>query len=407
MMLKLKMPKTKKKDKRKDAVLIHGMFSCALALRPFARALEKRNIYRRIIVEEISSWKHRGIPRLYGRENAEKLAERLQLKIANRSLGSDLDVIGHSNGGYIALFLPEFLTTAKVDYTFTISSPRGMPPLSDFDLPASRRKKIVHFRGGVDITPFGYRHNPGDGEVVITFPDEGHSSLHFSAENNGLADIISWANNKQPDHLFTDQSTNVIHPWAFCRDDLRHKELTCSPFRASLDWVVCNGMHDSKLESLKQEKEMWNVVLRFAGTDPKKHLAHALGRLSRYFRLRRHLIRTLERIKNDSSLARLHGNELKVEMLSLQQQNIALQERLLKLDDRISTFFAAACHKHRLQLDAAIRPLNAARHLCASLEKIDEEALNGIADFLRESADEFADYFQDNSTGLPRPDVAQ
>ncbi len=383
--------------KSKDAVIIHGMFSCSLAMRPFARALEKRGIYRKIHLVDIQSWTHRKAPQVYAEQNAKRIAEQLDRKVSKRALTSTIDVIGHSNGGYVAIFLKQFLYKADVDLTFTVASPKGLPQLAKIDVLGPHRRKLIHFRGGVDGVPFGFNHNPGEGKVVITFPDEGHSSIHLDADRNGLADVIAWANGKSLPHLFVDES-KVIHVWQFCGEEMKQSHKPTSPMRASIGYSVCNGIHDEKLDSLKAEKKYWDVLFSSAPKSPATVGAYAVARLQRYIRMRALLNEHLDRVRSAMNYAKIYGKALKAELDSLSSQSNEISSRVEKIDKRIEVFYSSARKRHKLKLDRAIHPLSVARSICEFLDSVGDSELNGITALFSESKREFERYFQESMT---------
>ena len=166
---------------KKDAIIIHGMFSNASNMRGLKKSLAKRGCYRKIHAISINRLDHTHIPQLKAKENAKRICEIEIPKLKKNDKNFHrFDVIGHSNGGYVGLAMASMLEEDILDCVFTVATPKGIADtLIDYDIRHRSSTKIIHFRGGVDSVPFGYQHNPGNGGVVISFPDEGHSSIHL------------------------------------------------------------------------------------------------------------------------------------------------------------------------------------------------------------------------------------
>jgi len=378
----------------KDLVIIHGMFSDALAMRPLKRAFEKRTIYRKIHPKNLSVARHRKIPRIYAEENAAEIARQLDSMVARRSLSETFDVVGHSNGGYVVLFLGSFLERGVIDWTFTVATPKLAPLKSlDIELPSRTRRKVVHFRGGVDAVPSGYKHNPGEGRLVVTFPDEGHSSIHLGADSNGLADFVALINSASTTDAFVDDS-GKIHIWPHCREEVPAGNVVSKLPGKLTECVVCDGMHDFKLETLKQNKDSWRAF--FLGDPTPRSLAtYSVYRLQRFLKIRSVLNKRLADANQQLAFAKLHRKALLSELKEAQETLTRLADKLAGIDKRVEIFFDAAHKRHKERLDKVVHPLVLAEAYAKAAPRIDSASVTELSALLRITTREFERYYQD------------
>lgn len=379
---------------QKDVVILHGMFSCSSVMRPLERALERRGIYRKLHSLDIKSLSHRQVPKVYAEKNAILVAKELDRKVSTRSLSRKFDVIGHSNGGYVALFLHRYLMKGEIDLTFTVASPKGFSLLNEIDLPKERCNKIFHFRGGVDGVPFGFQHNPGNGEYVITFPDEGHSSIHLDSDKNGLADIVALANGKGSPEAFVDNA-HTIHIWPFCKSELGIKKTSQIPFSTTGGFLLCNGMHDTKLETFKAEKAYWDTLFMATPKTLQSIGAYAIVRLHRYVKIRSLLNEKLSRVHRNIATAQMYGKDLRDGLTSLELARVNLTNQIHQVERRVDLFYAAAKRRHKIKLERAVRPLHIARAVSETMGIVTDDVLICLTQLLEESEQEFSIYFND------------
>ncbi len=398
----------------KDLVIIHGMNSDAFAMRPLARALERRDVYRKIHRIDLPHASHILVPRAFAESNASELAQDLVRKIKRRSLTKRFDVIGHSNGGYVALYLGNYLERDTIDWTFTIATPKfGKTKLLDVEIPNSRRKKVIHFRGGVDFIPFSYFTNSGEGRLVCTFPDEGHCSLHLDANTNGLADFIALINDAKSSNAFADNK-GTIHIWPHCREELgENRPITKIP-SAMRECTICNGMHDLELETLKQNKVGWEHFLAgtdvaLAGASATSPVAGAIAgarialagaryslyRIKRFLRIRSILNNKIQASKDQIAAAQLHGDALSAEINSLRKQIDEQHRALVEVEQRLVCFFDAAQSRHKQRLQRALHPLAIAVAYVKAVQAIDDGAVREVVTLLESASDELDLYHQD------------
>lgn len=380
----------------KDLVLIHGMFSGAIAMRPLARSIEKRGIYRKVIAIDLDNPSHRYVPRVYAESNATNLAAQLDSKISRRALSESFDVLGHSNGGYVALFLNEFLQRGKAEWIFTVATPRGISlDALDIALPAKDKRKVIHFRGALDGVPFGYRHNPADGRLVVSFPDEGHSSLHLGANSNGLADFIGLINKSANSDAFID-SSGTIHIWPHCREEIGAGSIVKVFPGKMTECVVCNGMHDFDLETLKKNKETWASIFLQNPSQPQVALIrYGAHRLERFLKIREVLKRKLRETRDQVHFAKLYGKALRSELRELGETQIRFSKNLDEIDKRLRIFSDAARKRHKDRLEKIVHPLSLAEEYAKALPIVDSEAVAEITRLLVSSSREFETYFRE------------
>lgn len=315
---------------RVDAVVLHGMLSGAGSMAPLARALTSRNHYRHIARYQMPSWRHRWVPQTFAESNAEELvAKKINPALARGTLKAPLDLIGHSNGGYVCLYIADVLGPSIVRSVYTLGSPRGVP--QDYPVPARISTRLFHLRGGVDGVPTGGDHAPGDGAWVITFPDEGHCSLHRAADTNGVADLICFLAGMDSPHLFIDENA-TIHPWAWCANDVVQGSRRLLGSAHQLQ--VCDGVHDALLDWLKAAR---TVIGRSDSL---------VARVAVYLAIRERLVARKEALDGELSEARAFGRGLRQEMAELQAENKDLANRLEEFDrriQRVSTAFKTEC----------------------------------------------------------------
>jgi pimeloyl-ACP methyl ester carboxylesterase len=318
---------------RADAVVLHGMFSGAGSMAQLTRALQKREHYRHVARFDLPSWRHRFTPQVFAEENAAVLAsKKIRPALNQGKLAAPLDLIGHSNGGYVCLYLAAELGPKIVRSVYTLGTPRGLP--KEYSVPTAIHHRVYHLRGGNDGVPvFGGSHNPGDGEWVVTFPDEGHCSLHSAADTNGVADIISYLAGMDLPHIFWDDS-GTIHPWEWCRDEAEPAPRRVLGTAGRL--TVCDGMHDAVLDRLKVARRVIGAM-PIGGT-----LAKVLGaRLGIYLAIRARLVARQESLDEALSEARAYGRELKDEVATLQAEDADLARCLVEFERRATEVVAA------------------------------------------------------------------
>ena len=358
-----------------DAVVLHGMFSGAGDMKPLAKSLEAQECFRKVVRIDLP-WTHRRVPQVGSQDHAAWLCERELLpRLARGTLREPLYLIGHSNGGYVALHAAATLGKS-VRGVFTLATPAGLP--MDYELSDRQRAQVFHLRGGCDSVPFGGRHDPAGGEWVVTFPDEGHSSLHRSASKNGVAVIIGHLSGG-PARVFVD-SDGVVHPWSFCSTDTVRDRKHLLGERG--DFVVCNGMHDPELESLKQK--------RAPGPVP---LAH---RIAAYFALRSRLHDIRDAVQQDIRRATAHGAELRGGLRLLREDNRRIELRLKSFDrqmddyvQRVHEELGVDLRRMKNALDAAeaiaVAPGFSEQHV-AEVNKLLESALEANHSILAQTA---------------------
>jgi hypothetical protein len=227
-----------------------------------------------------------------------------------------------------------------VDRIFTLATPLGFP--QNYELPRRVELRLFHLRGGRDAVPFGWRHNPGGGEWVITFPDEGHCSLHAGAKENGVADLITALSGGSRRSIHVDDR-GVIHPWTFCRS-----ESSPQPFGLLGEFtelVVCNGMHDEELEVLKAGRALApEVTLRFCA----------------YLAIRRRLINMELSLGAELRRLRTFGREAETEVGRLRAENHAMESRIAEFDSGVDQFLDAVRERFGVDLRKMRSALQAA-----------------------------------------------
>jgi pimeloyl-ACP methyl ester carboxylesterase len=340
-----------------DAVVLHGMFSGAGSMRRLASALDRREWYDHVARYDLPSWKHTVVPQMLARQNAEELARKKILPALDRgALSAPLDLIGHSNGGYVCLYLAAELGPRRVRGVYTLGTPRGLP--RDYPVPVKLQSRVYHLRGGVDGVPTGGDHAPGDGEWIITFPDEGHCSLHQAADTNGVADLVCFLAGMPVPHLFVDEE-GTIHPWEWCRD---HAERAPQRVLGSARMLrVCDGVHDAVLDTLKATRK---VILQ-APVSGGSFATALSARLAIYLAIRARLVAQQEALDEERAELRAFGGELKREIEWLRRENCALERRLAEFDRRVKNVLAA--FRRECQYD--VKELTDALTTCERLAK--------------------------------------
>ena len=320
-----------------------------------ARALGKREHYRSVVRFGLPSWRHRFAPQVLAEENAAELAsKKIRPALAKGTLKAPLDLIGHSNGGYVCLYLAAELGPSVVRAVYTLGTPRGIP--KDYPVPAKVQRRVYHLRGGQDGVPTGWDHAPGDGDWNITFPDEGHCSLHSAADTNGVADVICWLAGMDHSDLFVDDN-GTIHPWEWCRD-----EAEAGPQRVlgtATTLTVCDGVHDAVLDGLKAARKL---IVNY----PVGKLGFALkARLGIYLAIRTRLVAQQDSLDEQLAEARAFGRELRAEVAALQAENEDLERRIQEFERRSKEVLAA----FRQECRHDVKELKDALDSCVTLAK--------------------------------------
>lgn len=322
-----------------DAVILHGMLSKAGSMLGLTRALKAREHYRHIARYNLKSWKHRYAPQVLAKQTAKELASKTILPALSRGrLKTPLDLIGHSNGGYVCLLLARELGPSVVRSVFTLATPKGLPLA--YEVSGGIRPRIFHLRGGVDAVPFGGMHNPGNGEWVITLPDEGHCSLHSSADSNGVADLITLLAGRRDSPAFID-SSGLIHLWLHCAENSSQHPLVKMETLPELR--VCDGMHDAYLDRLKNTRRISTTSARV--------------RLVAYFSIRRRLTQQREDLEEELAQCRAYGRAAKDELEAIEAENDSLQKRTRLFEKRFKQFLEAfkfECQCHLSQINDAL-----------------------------------------------------
>jgi hypothetical protein len=303
------------------------------------RALKAREHYRHVARYNLKSWKHRYTPQILAKQIAKELVSKTILPALSRGrLKTPLDLIGHSNGGYVSLLLAKELGPSIVRSVFTLATPKGLP--LGYSVSGLIRSRIFHLRGGVDGVPFGGMHNPGNGEWIITFPDEGHCSLHSSADSNGVADLITLLAGRRDSPAFIDHS-GLIHLWPHCAENISQRPLVTMETLCELR--VCDGMHDAYLDRLKSERKI---------------NAKSVGiRLANYFAIRRRLTQQREDLEEELAQCRAYGRAAKSELEAIEAENDNLQKRTRLFEKRLKQFleaFKSECQCHLSQINDAL-----------------------------------------------------
>jgi hypothetical protein len=333
-------------DVRHDAVVFHGMLSHAGHMGSLAGALAEFEHYRRIWRVGIRAPSFRFVPQVTAAEHAEWVWEnRLRPALDKGELRAPLDLIGHSNGGYVALCLASALGGDIVRSVFTLGTPRGLP--IDYALPDKARRRVFHLRGGRDLVPFGFKHDPGGGEWVITFPDEGHCSLHSAARTNGVARIMCFlAGGRARVTLGED---GKLHPWDYCRDEVDrapHRRLGTMP-----ELTVCDGTHDPWLERIET---LAQVVQRGDSV---------LARLVTHFAFGARIEAQRAAVEEETSRMRAFGRVLAREVRELREENRLIARKLVEFDRRLAERTRAVKRALRLKLKEFENALDA----CAAI----------------------------------------
>jgi pimeloyl-ACP methyl ester carboxylesterase len=295
------------------------------------------------------------VPQVLAEKNASELASKhIRPALARGILKAPLDLIGHSNGGYVCLYLAATLGSSLVRSIYTLGTPRGLA--RDYPVPAKLQPCLYHLRGGQDSVPTGGDHSPGDGDWVITFPDEGHRSLHSAADTNGVADIICYLAGMETSQLFVDEQ-GTIHPWEWCRDEA--EEAPQRRLGSAHRLTVCDGVHDAGLDGLKAARTI--LVETSTGS-----LGPAVAaRLGIYLAIRGRLVAQQEAVAEALAEARAFGLGLREEVAALKAENENLAQRLRAFERRSKLVLLS----FRRECNHDVRELKDALESCVALAK--------------------------------------
>lgn len=341
-----------------DCIVLHGMLSNAGALRKLADAIRRRGYHRRVLRHGIKSWVHRCIPQAFTVKTANEVSDEIIKSIKKGKINTPFDLVGHSNGGYVALHIAEILGNRYVRNVFTLGTPRGLyDNFQGFDsfshqLTKKIQSRLFHFRGGVDRIPFGYNHDPGDGRYVFTFPDEGHSSLHDNADTNGVADLICFLAGKKDLNIFVDPS-GTVHPWKHCRMDFIQNATRRIGHLS--EYIVCDGIHDDQLKEL-EEAFLGKNRPRYFGS--LKNLGDMLvSRLLGYLDIRARLRQIEASIQEEIRELRAYGKERSALLEQIEVENQLIQQKIMLFETKTKAAieaFKAECSVDLENLDDAL-----------------------------------------------------
>lgn len=321
-----------------DALIIHGMFSGAGNMYPLRRALIKRNCYRKIHLIEMPLT-HKLIPQIISKKHAEELAIKLESRIRKENFKGPIDIIGHSNGGYVALGLTNLID--HINYVYTISTPPGL--IKEYGLKRSNFKKIIHFIGKKDLfyKELSLNSTVTDSELVLQFQDEGHCSIHSGADHNGLADIISYLNGGKYNHIFLDQES-ILHIWPFCEHEVpKYKRRSISNHTLT----VCNGVHDKYINVLEKNY------------DNSKDIIH---NIINYYYLRKSIKEQINHLKLEHTRILPFKRELKKEYDMLNQEIGFKEKRLHYFEKELNKRTRFFIEKNKRKAKTFLEPLELA-----------------------------------------------
>ncbi len=246
-----------------DVLVIHGMLSSGYQLQDLANSLIKRKCYRNVYCLTISDIRYLWVPKVQTRTVTEQVViPSVERWLSSGKLSSTFDIIGHSNGGYVAIHLLNLLDKGTIRNIFTVSTPRGV---YEFQVTRSKDQKVVHFVGEEDritnILPLD-EGNPTASRWIFTFPDECHCSLHADADTNGLADIIAFILGTKSNQAFVDNN-GVIHIWDYCRSDFPGAKYFVANDKSKRGYTVCDGIHEEgvTLEGRGLPRKLWPFFL--------------------------------------------------------------------------------------------------------------------------------------------------
>lgn len=318
-----------------DSIVIHGMHTSGKSMRRFCSALTKRNCYRYICNFSVFDFRHRLVPKIKERKIARDIVapEIIRLVESNR-IAKEFDLIGHSNGGYVAIHLSEFLPKGYIRNIFTMATPKGFYNLTPNYYNVN---KVVLFVAGMDEYATALKKLfPTENDMVtrnallFRFPDESHCSIHQNADSNGVAEVISYfLGSKKSSHCFVDFNRTLhIHSW--CRRECKEltKEMPVSMIKRTKIFTVCDGVHyGDQIEYIPNEHQasFWSSII--------SDIRNLRNRVKRLDEIR-------DYVKVEWSNAKFEKKATKKEITFLKEQNkrlLELREDMeSKIEERIS-----------------------------------------------------------------------
>jgi hypothetical protein len=236
-----------KKRSKRSAVILHGMVSKAASMKQLAASLKSRGVYDKIILVNLSLG-HRIFPRALAKFDAQTVVERIKRRLRDESIDGLVDILGHSNGGYVAVTVANLLPELVVN-VFTIATPHSKDLGWMTSVKHPEMQKVFHLFGGVDIfSSVGCSFNPTKSSYLFLWQDEGHCSIHGEADSNGVADFIQAVRFGPPTHWFVD-SKETLHIWEWCQEE--YHGTSFEHLRHDRVIGICNGLHGQTSERIK------------------------------------------------------------------------------------------------------------------------------------------------------------
>lgn len=334
---------------KRDAIILHGMLSNPAKMVKLRTALEKRGCYRKVYIPTLESGFNKYIPKIMQRIVAYRHLVPLIIKaLENKTISAPFDIIGHSNGGYAAIHLIEALPEGLINNIITISTPRGFWGLNP---DKSKINELIHIYGGRDFLNdirntgiialaagsalFGdtntfyktlsvgaalqaEKFNPTADALFFRFPDEGHSSIHKYAFENGVADLLAFITSRSNAKVFVDEN-GIIHIHEWCCREHKGKKFFRVDTNTQKHFDVCDGLHIDGMKSYP---------------DDIYHNSFILGHLLKiveYPVIKQNLNIEEKRVNKQLGISMKQNKKLKSEIKQLSVELLVLQSKLIGL----------------------------------------------------------------------------
>ena len=380
--LTLKKCNTEKGEGSNDAIIVHGMLSTGMDLENFGNALVNRNCHRNVWLLTVGKNRHYYGPQIFSESTAQIVAESLMKNVQTGRLQLPLDLIGHSNGGYVVSHLTYLLPASYLRHIVTLGTPSG---LYKTEIEWDNIQSCSHFVGLQDRVVLNapiVTKNPGakptTTRTYFKFPDECHTSIHEDANSNGVADIISFICGTNSRHVFASQSggSYLLHIWPWCQHEYKGDKLFLRKDIHDRSFTICDGLHqDYNSKHFKRSKSLIPTVA-------------LLENILNYWRISKRLNAILEETKEQLSMARWETKILKEDIATINRDIRIIQkisdELLRKTAGRDKKIIASL----RSKKDFVISLLTEADKKCGSASTLGASELRDIIELLK-SADKY------------------
>lgn len=108
-----------------DAIVVHGMLATCHLLNAFGNAIASRASHRKVWLANVAKNQHYYLPQITTQATAQLVADGILRNIDASRICTPVDLIGHSNGGYVVSHLTNILPAGVIRNVITRGNPHG------------------------------------------------------------------------------------------------------------------------------------------------------------------------------------------------------------------------------------------------------------------------------------------